>query len=411
MPTYELCGGDNSNIVAASANLFWGVPGTGRADVENEVRTKVFDTYTLQNLFIRVITNATTADSTVRSRKNNLNGAQSVTIAGGATGVFEDTANSDSLVSGDYFALNTVAGAGGDLTFTAAGFLLVTASSTIPIFASQAQHTPDIGTVRYAGIGGTPTSTDTETQVQYTFRSSSTLSNLVCFIGTNTATAASTFAARINTVSSALTLSIASSTTGEFQNTADTASVVAGDEVNYIFDTTGSTGVLRYNKLQMQSNSAALQLICGFDSQSFSADRYLTPGGGINSLISTQSQSQHKARVAFTARDMFVNVILHGASGGVNIYLQQAGANTALTVSVAQNTTGIFEDTTNAVSIASGDLFNYFVDHGGGAGSITPFVVGMAMIQAGLTVPEMIAAVAGGLFTRIMPPRPVMIGY
>ena len=95
----------------------------------------------------------------------------------------------------------------------------------------------------------------------------------------------------------------------------------------------------------------------------------------------TESRSQKTARSSFTAKNMFVYVSAHGASSGVNIYLRKNGANSALTVSIAASTTGVFEDTTNTVDYVATDTYNWFIDHGGGAGSITLTIVGFELAQ------------------------------
>ena len=57
-----------------------------------------------------------------------------------------------------------------------------------------------------------------------------------------------------------------------------------------------------------------------------------------------------------------------------DFFLRQNTANSALTVNIQSSSTGLFEDTTNQVSIIATDLYNYFGDIGG---SITPSIIGM----------------------------------
>ena len=90
----------------------------------------------------------------------------------------------------------------------------------------------------------------------------------------------------------------------------------------------------------------------------------------------TESVTQKTARSGFTASNMFVFVQTHGLSSGVDIFLRLNGANSALTVNIPQSTTGVFEDTTNTVSVVAADLYNYFIDHGGGAGTMAATIIG-----------------------------------
>lgn len=379
--TWEIGGGDNSNSTGAGATAFWAVPESTQNDTEIRVEHAVYETYTLKNLLIRVVSNFTTAASTVRSRKNQGNGAQSVSVPDAATGLFEDTTNSDSLVSGDTYCLQVVAGAGGAFVHTVAGFLLEHASDDVPLLGAARSQFIGAGATRYFHIGGAAAAGLDETDRQYTVRAEATLKNLRCRTSTSN-TADSTFAVRVNTNTSALSITIAGGTSGVFENTTNSVAVVAGDEINYIITIGGGAGSISFANWQVQYNSVARPTLCADDAVAFSADRYLMPEGGVIGAITTESQAQHKARVAFNAKNLFVNVTAHGASSGVNVYLRVGGNNTALTVAIAASTTGFFEDTTNTVSVADQDLFNYLVDHGGGAGTCSISAVGFGLEQS-----------------------------
>ena len=131
MPVYEIAGGNSTGVaalVAGSTNYF-GVPGSGRTNAETSVQAEAKDTMTLRNLIVRITSNGTSTNSTVMSRVNVANGAQSVTIGAALTGLFEDTGNIDSLVVGNTWAMQWVVGTGGTIIFTDAGFLLDTTTS------------------------------------------------------------------------------------------------------------------------------------------------------------------------------------------------------------------------------------------------------------------------------------------
>jgi hypothetical protein len=81
------------------------LPCTGGGDfhdsTEANCQTLMRTSGTFKNMLIICTTNNSGVTTTVTSRKNGANGNQSTTIAGGATGQFEDTTHSDSFVSGD----------------------------------------------------------------------------------------------------------------------------------------------------------------------------------------------------------------------------------------------------------------------------------------------------------------------
>ncbi|MEK6860964.1 MAG: hypothetical protein AABY07_03240, partial [Nanoarchaeota archaeon] len=79
--------------------------------------------------------------------------------------------------------------------------------------------------------------------------------------------------------------------------------------------------------------------------------------------------------------------------GGSTVYIRVNGVNTALSVAIANSAAaGFYEDTTNSVSVAVGDEYNFFADHGGGAGSLNLDTIGFELAQpvaaAGEVYPE-----------------------
>lgn len=394
MPTWEMGAGvaDGNALGAASTRYVALSGGQVTSATEADLQTLVRDTLTLDNLFVRITANATTATSTVRSRKNAANGAQSVSIGSGATGVFEDTTNSDSLVSGDLVNAQAVVGAGGSLTYSIIGFQLTHTTDNVPLFVSTSAFTQANALTRYRTFSGYSGPDATESKAQLTMRVASTLSRLICYVSANSIVGGSTtFQTRINAANGAQSVSIGAGATGRFEDTVNTDAVLAGDEVNYTSVTGGTSGTLTIVLNQVKSAAAGRNLGAAYTlGAAFSSDLYAVADGYIAGNA-TESNTQRTCRFAFTARNMCVNVSAHGLSGGVNVYLRQNGANSALTVSIAESTTGIFEDTTNTVSVALADTYNYFLDHGGGAGSITCTVIGFELAQpaaAGSTVPQ-----------------------
>lgn len=71
------------------------------------------DAYTLSFFATNVRLNSTTATSTLHLRKNTANANQSIAITTGATGYFEDTSNTDTVVANDLIAMQVIAGATG----------------------------------------------------------------------------------------------------------------------------------------------------------------------------------------------------------------------------------------------------------------------------------------------------------
>jgi hypothetical protein len=100
-------------------------------DTEVDQHYRIFNSYTLSKLWIRIKTNATTSTSSFQLRKNEASTALSVSITAGTTGVFVDDSNSVAVSSGDELTMRLVNGGGGSLTFTAWSMRVEAAGSQI----------------------------------------------------------------------------------------------------------------------------------------------------------------------------------------------------------------------------------------------------------------------------------------
>ena len=384
MPTWELAVGSTSGSSSFSTtNRFPAVAGFLTPSLtESGAQLKVFSTYTWANFYVRCLT-WLTANHVLRSRVGGLNGNMTVTVTG--TGVFQDTINTDSLVSGNL--INYIAeSSSGAKTYGMWGSTLQdTGTNAIVQMANQQSNAGTsitFGITRFGPIAGRLIGTamaTTETDVQYTIRRATTYTNLRVSVRSNTFDGATTWAFRVDAGAGAQSVSIAGGTTGAFEDTTNSDVVAAASEVNHSINTTASTlGVIFMGLAQVAHISTSRETATAIPiGGSNASDRYYGAEADGTSTV-TESDSQIAARAAFIASSLFVNITAHGASSGVNYFLRQNTGNSALTVNVPASETGLFENTADSVSIAVADVYNYFQDHGGGAGGITPTIIGMA---------------------------------
>lgn len=375
------------NLADDVTRYFAPAGGARRYETESNVQGKVFTSYTWANMFVRVTANTyTTGNTVIRSRVGGVNGNMSVTIAFGATGVFEDTVNSDAIVSGNLVNWQAVTqvNAFQSLSVSIIGSTMADTGTnqTLAMGDGNDNTATAFGVTGFGFIDGEVTPTNgwvaTETNCQYTLRRATTFSNLrvlVRFNNLNTGTTVVTF--RINAANGNQTVSIGSGVSGAFEDTTNTDAVAVADEVNYQIVVSGTSGQISTALIQMAHTSVGREMLtCNGNTVSTTNDNYNVPEG-TDQIQTTELSTQKTARAAFTAKNLLVNIISHGASQGVDYFLRLNTANSALTLNVPQNTTGLFEDTTNSVSIAAADVYNYFKDHGAGAGGITLTIIGM----------------------------------
>lgn len=246
-------GGDiGGNHASASTTLYLGlIGGSGTNTTEVNVTQEVPCAGTLKNLYSYVSSNGRSTGSTVRSRVNAADGAMSMSIGASATGIFEDTANSDTLNVGDEINSSVTTGTGtGTLVVDHTNAKFETTTGQFPIGSAQIGTVAD-GVTRYLGLGaGNNQETTTESNVSVKALFAMTLSRLWTQVNSNSTTTAATFDLRKNQASTALSLSITAGTTGEFSDTTNSVSILSTDELNArIVNGTGGTLFLSWTAL------------------------------------------------------------------------------------------------------------------------------------------------------------------
>ncbi len=193
---------------------------------------------TISFLSVYVSSNAMSASSTFRIRKNTANGNSIVTIGAGVTGAFTDTSNTDTTSTGDVIAYQLITGADAgtvsivienpSLTFEAT-------TNTTVVYSCVTTRTLTAATTRYNLLSGNhndeATSTTTTTMASK-FNKAGTLKNLLVRIGTNAATTGNYTIKSYNVGSAAagnLLVTVAPGTSGNFTDTSNSDTISVGD--------------------------------------------------------------------------------------------------------------------------------------------------------------------------------------
>jgi len=216
--------------------------------IEARTALKVEVAGTLSNMALFVYENTRAATGSLKSRVNGSNGAQTVTITGSTTGLFEDTTNTDAVSIGQTIGamLTAPTGAGnfyiGDIhtmKFASAGQII---GACDPRASAEEQAA---GTTGYCGFGdyvfiySTTPELNVKTKALFDF----TLKNLCVYILTCTLNVAGTIGLRLNGVTQALVVS--ANATGILEDTTHTVDVVSTDLINTILDASAAaSGVM-----------------------------------------------------------------------------------------------------------------------------------------------------------------------
>jgi hypothetical protein len=202
------------------------------------------------------------------------------------------------------------------------------------------------------------------------YRTPCTFTNLYANINTNSNTVVASLRFRKNGADGNLTLSIGAGLTGEFQDTLNTDSIVAGDVVD-LFEDAGDVAL----------SHSEMQIVGDFQGkvQKFESQVLLTSTDTLKFaplvegaiVASPESRVQLLIYTDFTfsngaATTVFANTRLNTTTIG----LRRNSANGNLAISIGAGATGIFEDTVNTDAAVNGDLVNWYISSGSTTGTI-----------------------------------------
>lgn len=215
-------------------------------------------TTTLKNMFLYVVANGRSSTTTFRSRKNTANGAMSLSVTAGATGVFEDTSNTDSLADGDVFNWQYTNGTGtGSVDIALIGGDLVTTDNASYVGSGNAAGiSPAALATRYMVYGGRMASNAVEATETGDARYAGTASDLSCVVSANATTTDSTLKLRVDGADGNQVATITAATTGIFTDAVNTDTLVATTGVAYQ-SITGATGGVTYRQMWMKLTPAS----------------------------------------------------------------------------------------------------------------------------------------------------------
>jgi hypothetical protein len=247
--TVPVAGQGSVSIATASTTRYAVLPGALGAlnTTESSSDLRAPAAQTIANLACYVSANARTTTTTLKSRKNAADGAQSVSIGAGLTGWFENTTNTDSLAADDRFCAAIVTGAGTEtLTFTVIGFLRVygATANQHPVYGNATTtFTAPSGSARYGPAIGRLTALTAEIGAQFALPLAATWSKLGVTVTTNASGSALVLSSRINGVSGNQAVTIGAGLTGAFVDASNSDVVASGGLINFMTGTGANNNV------------------------------------------------------------------------------------------------------------------------------------------------------------------------
>lgn len=323
------------------------------AEVQNRFRTAG----TFHNLFVVVITNTRTTACTVTTQVGGVAASQTVTLTALTTGEFEDTTNTDTVSAGEdwaYLLTRTTAAGGTECVITDMSVVYTTTGNTSitrPTVNFQGGDAQTSALTRYwsiMGYGGTSTvGTGTESEATFYVPCPGTFRNGSIRISANTLNGSMTATFRNNAGATAITFTVATLTTGTFEDTTNSEAVSAGDLVAWEYVTAGSSGSLtkRTSSIEFVSDDLAW-FTGGYGSGSGNSltlgignTRYVSVAGSLD-IQSSEAAAQTASGLTLTATAIGIKIASSTFAAGTTFTLRKDGVDTAITGSFTANTPG-----------------------------------------------------------------------
>jgi hypothetical protein len=361
------------SLIAIARNLT-----SAGADTEAYVANKCRAAATLRNLESLVSANTlSTATTTITSRKNSGAGSMSLSISAGLTGLFSDLVNSDSLAVADTYDLSTVVpnSGTGSILIRSTGANLVASNNHTSIFGGFS-GSAGLSSDFYCQLSGDAENNASETTIKQQVDVAGTIKNMQVYLSVNSNANTMTVVSRVNGANGAQTISISAAATGLFEDTSNSDTLVAGDDICAFFDFgAGGTGItLKYvstlftNTVNKKNNIYTSSPASRTASATASYYSILGMLPSTNNTTESTVKIQHNFPVKSSLMKIYVSANTY--TGTATMTSRKNGGAGSQTISITATTTGLLEDVTNSDTLATTDDFNFSIVNGT-SGSIT----------------------------------------
>lgn len=385
---------DASAVSTANATEFWFFPVAGgncsmvsTTEADNQVLQKNAGIYS--DISVRVGTNGMTGTTTFQFRINGVNGNMSIAIPGSTTGLFKlaDSSVTDTVVAGDLTTLrSTPGGTTGTMVQRARAACFTNTSSSETISRCGCGQYPSganlntASSTSYEGIfGEVPLSypATTEANAKCRMRKPGTIRNLAIYVGANARSTSTTFTLRKNGASTTQVITVGAGVTGwcEQDTPANTTTIAAGDDVNWMMVTGTGTGAFRVFVYLLDYATTDGWFPCGCSTTdggtiATTLTRY-QPLGGFRDTNNTETNVSIYAGGNFRFAELVTLVPTNANTAGGTVALMINGSASALSATITGSGTGVFADSANVVTTASTDTLSFRYVTNAGTGAIT----------------------------------------
>lgn len=352
-----------------------------RSTTEATVAVKYYEPGYFTNLRCYVSANAHTTGVILTLVKNGVDTGVTITVGAGLTGQFEDAINNVTITAGDTFSIKYDPNGGtGNITILMIAADMLAADAYCKYSATAASFSFNTASAtRYFGFIGSLVTTNTadSAALRGYVPVAGTAKNLSVYVATNTRATDTVITFLKNGADTGLSVTIPAGATGQFEDTSNTVSLAAGDEVNCKI-TTGTGGALaisvrgvHFDLINGASDSVSLMMLSSNNNTVANATRYTTLIGSFAAASATESPVSMFINGSGAVKNLYSIIESNSAPADVTVTGRINGSDSSLALTIPASTTGVFSDTTNALTYTPGDTMALEFTRPAGSGALT----------------------------------------
>jgi enamine deaminase RidA (YjgF/YER057c/UK114 family) len=210
------------------------------------------------------------------------------------------------------------------------------------------------------------------------------------YVSSNTTLVNTNITFQVNKANTSITVIYTSGQTGIKEDTSNTATVAATDEILWTSvvanDASGAT-TITYTlfKIEFTPTTAGntITVFGGTGNNTINAastTRYFPINGGLNTAAA-ETSAKYRMRFAGTASNLYVHAGSNARTTNTTFGTRDTGANGTQSVTYTSGQTGTKEDTTNTDTLSVGDDFDYYVTTDTGTENLDVKVVTVQVVN------------------------------
>ena len=267
----------------------------------------------LSNLYVKVSQNdIATGNTVVYTRKNSNNGAQSVTIAAGETGEYEDVTYTDTVTAGESWNYRVLMDAasefdsGGTITINIIAICFAATTNTVVYYAAVGFPDLSTGSTYYAAPADLADGLNTtEAYSRFNVGASASYNNLYMYCSTHPGSGSFVVtlnAGTTNTTGTATTLTKTVTSATSFEDSAHATTIAANEYFNYSITTANTSAfILKIISIEATSTDKTFHSFVSRSvgrALSYNGTRYLAVGGGVDISDSVEADVRADINIA-----------------------------------------------------------------------------------------------------------------